>query len=86
MALLFGALQLLSVVRPQIAGKCRQHQVLVHQLSGCSTLSCARKKCQQMQTALGSTQMQFERPGNRRVRTNAADVETRELRGSGLNR
>ena len=57
MALLFGALQLLSVVRPQIAGKCRQHQVLVHQLSGCSTLSCARKKCQQMRSALGSTQM-----------------------------
>ena len=52
MALLFGALRLLSVVRPQIAGKCRQHQVLVHQLSGCSTLSCARKKCQQMQVHL----------------------------------
>ena len=46
MALLFGALQLLSVVRPQIAGKCRQHQVLVHQLSGCAARCCApAKKC-----------------------------------------
>ena len=45
MALLFGALRLLSVVRPQIAGKCRQHQVLVHQLSGsCSTLCRAPAK------------------------------------------
>ena len=37
-------------------------------ISSCSTLSCARKKCQQMQTALGSRQMRCERPGNRRVR------------------
>ena len=65
MALLFGALQLLSVVRPQIAGNagstkswCINYQQLQH--------AVAPAKMPQMQKALVETNAS-ERPGRKRV-------------------